>query len=255
MKNNHYISKFLTQRWRSPGLPLWHYDFKKKHFSDKHSVDRLFARRNLWSDQIEDFLRDNTENFSPTFLAGLEAGAQPAWDEYKALFLLILFQAARVSHAQTGHSNLSALSIFSSKKLEALALAAKQTRELIGFRLPNDLRFFFPETGIFPFPVDCGGYFEWIFALPISGTFCLGLVPQSVDLNLLRAKISYSHLAAWSVGTSKFCSKIVIHPDLYSYKNSLQELESKIVECRSFTDAQSELINQVHSLIGLGLSI
>ena len=250
MPNNHYISRFLILPWRKAGHPLWHYNFKYKLFSEKKSAERIFAKRNLWSENLEKFLQKHTENFSPDFIQRISSlEFQPEWPQYKGLFLLTLFQAARVAHFQTGGSNLETISVYSEEKIDLLVRAARERKKICGFRLPSHLRLFFPDTGIFPFPVNQGGYFEWIFFLPLKGNFCLGLVPNEIDLDRLRDTINFDELVAWSAGTPKTCSTIVIHPDLYQEKNQLETFEANIKRCRDYTSNQVDAINRLHSLI------
>ncbi len=247
MANNHYISRFLTAPWKKKGTPLWHFDFETGRFSEKLSLDRLFAKRNLWSDELEVLLNKNTENFSTRSREKLiKTRGQPDSAEFRSLFLLILFQAARSGYMKGLGTDLEEITAYSGNQLDQLVLIAQQSWSLCGIHLPSEYRLFFPDNGIFLFPIQTQTEFKWIFSLPMEGTFCLALVPADLDSKTLENQIDYSHLVAWSVCSSKSCRRVVIHPGLFHYKKSPDLLANELIRMRSFVDSQIKLINQLN---------
>lgn len=249
MSNDHYIPEFLTKPWKQEGFPLWHFNFKDKQFYEKPSIDRIFAKRNLWSNDLEVFLNKHTENFSASARAKLvQLKEQPNTTEFQSLFLLILFQAARTGHMRGLGDDLEKVVSFDMLKLEQLVQAAQKDWSLCGIHLPNKYRLFFPDNGIFLFPVQFHTSFKWIFALPMDACFCLALIPSVLDIEAVSKQIDYSHLVTWSVCSSDYCERVVIHPDLYHYKEKTEDLAKELVHMREAVDLQIASINKLNEL-------
>lgn len=137
---------------------------------------------------------------------------------------------------------------FDTQKLEQLVLAAQQNWSLCGIHLPSKYRLFFPDNGIFLFPVQLHTSFKWIFALPMDACFCLALMPSELDAEIVSKQIDYSHLITWSVCSSNYCERVVIHPDLYHYKETPEALANELIRMRDAVDLQISSINRLNEL-------
>ena len=244
MANNHYIPRFLAKPWRKPGCPLWSFDFSDQTFSSKLSLDRLFAKRNLWPDAVETFLNKKTENLSEDLRVRLsgQRGIPENWHEYRPLFLLILFQAARSGYAKDLGKDLEVLATISEERLDQLVTLAQKDWSLHGVHLPDSLRFFLTDNGVFMYPFQTLTKVSWMFALPMSGSFCLALIPTDVDSEGLESQIDFQDLVAWSVCSSAKCRKILVHPDLYHFKKNSEVLKNDLLRMRRYVDTQIKLI-------------
>lgn len=250
MANDHYISKFLTAPWKADGCPLWHFNFATGKFDEKPSLDTIFAKRNLWSEDLEKFLGKHTENFSAAArdkIIGMKG--EPDQREFESLFLLILFQAARTGYAKGFGKDLDKILSFNQTQLSQLISAAQENWSLCGVHLPGNLRLFFPDNGVFLFPVQTKTEFSWCFSLPMAGNFCLCLIPNQIEVQTLAKQLDYSHLVTWSVCSSKSCERILIHPDLYRFKKDEATLSGELLRMRAFVDQQIKAINEFNELI------
>lgn len=62
-KNNHYLSQHISKNFRvNMGMPFWEYDCATQIGPKQRSLERLFATRNLWDQQMEDTISNAFEN-------------------------------------------------------------------------------------------------------------------------------------------------------------------------------------------------
>ncbi len=249
MASLHYIPEFLLLPWKAPGSPLWHFNYRSGQFLERPSIEKLFARKNIWSESLEKFLNTQAENFSAKARQKLVVGDQPNPAEFRSLFLLIFLQAARTGFLHGQGTELEAIATYEEVKIAQMVGVAEKKWALCGIQIPGKFRFFFPDNGIFAFPVQAKSGFRWVFALPMDACFCIALLPRDLDIEAVKKQIDYSHLVTWSVCSSNFCHRVVIHPDLYHYKQKKDELAAELLRMRKYVDDQLAAINKLNEVL------
>lgn len=249
-KDSHVVARFLTRPWEFGQRQLHYYDFKTGELRQKSSRS-LYAVRGLFDDDIEQFLDKRVEDLSAKALENIISGPASFDDfaQYRAIILLILLQSLRFGALKDGQDQLKKVLSYDEPGLNTFVLAVKSFFQIARLNLPNDSRLYVPESGTFVFLVTAGPQeFHWAFGLPIHPQSLLVLLPLAAKLKDAEKTVVDQQLMRWSVGSTKNCKRIVVHPDVVS-ENSKEKVIEHINASRRFVDEMIADVSRFNELV------
>lgn len=232
-----------------PNRDLNYLDLKRKEFKEKSSK-LLLRKRNLFTKKLDDFfnhkIEDTLAKSLPTLLTGSAVISE--WKVYRALMLFILLQGGRSAAFHLGKRDLEKLLVYSDSQLDALIHATEQNWKLGSIPAHPQAPLHFPDTGLFSILVTKSpDSLKWVFAVPIHPTRAVILIPNGVTIEMITPSVSEGRLTAWSVGSSAYCRRIIVHPS-YLKSHTKDVLRAELLRQRSFVDTQTRLVELRNSL-------
>jgi hypothetical protein len=163
--------------------------------------------------------------------------------------LFVLLQGRRSVAFHCGKRDLEKLLEYPDNKLSELVQVTQLDWKLWVIPTLPEAPLHFPDTGVFAIlvskPPDT---LEWIFAVPIDPTRTAVLMPNELTWEMIEPSVTDGRLATWSVGSSAFCKRIVVHPS-YLQTHSNEEILMELKRQRKFVDDQLQLIKERNNLV------
>ena len=259
--NCHFVTRSLVVPWEwRPGM-LRYYDFSANRVR-KGRTRTLFAKENVNSPQIEGLLNRYIEKPLADFTKrAIEERYDPPdldWRTLRALLLYFLFQAPRFGQARDLSSDyLEKVLDRGEPFIDAVARSVAQEQKLINLPTEPGHFFFFPELGMFPFPVQdegCVTGYTYGFALPLTPRNCLAMVSTTVTEASLKESCRSIH--AFSAGRPSNDTRVLIPPvvDKLSPELLAQGLAEYRKQAGTIIDCVTgirELVSDAYAKIGI----
>lgn len=239
---NHFVSEFLVKPWkceRKSNSGIWYYDFSRDKIDHKSSKI-IFAERRVFTPEIEKrydrLIETPLSRFINSLTTEKEKFENSDWEIQRALYLIFLAQAARVSQAREPKQE-TCFSEFLKREddvLNGLVSFTMQDSQLI--RMPSIQPIFYPDLGIFQIPFeDSGCVSKWSvgYGIPITPHIALVMLSKTAGQPIA----SKTPLWAYSLGLNERTNRVAIPP--YLIENDSQE---KIIEEIKVGRSQSQEI-------------
>lgn len=216
---NHYVTRFVTKPWeirQGTKRIIWYYDFRQNKIRNMSSL-KLFAKEHVFSPDIEIRYNQLIETPLARFRASLENDEHlenSDWEIQRALHLIFLFQARRISQARSPEKK-QGFAEFLKKDdefLNMMTMVSISTSNLVRLRIPKPQLLFYPELGIFPFVIpDVGCHTGWSygFGLPLNPSTAL----ITVSTTVAAQAINETPLWYYSVGLDDQAARVAIPPN------------------------------------------
>lgn len=257
VKNNHYISRFLTEPWEYGQRSLLAYDFEKEKYREVKSKSFLTSRE-IYSDKLEKYFSDYIETpvglFRSEVLAGKAHFDLKDWSKYRGLQLLIALQSIRFSSRNNAEAQtkLEEMCDKGESFADNLISAHMQQNQLCLVRVTEFGRLFFPETGMFPLAVHdtgCESLYSWAFGVPLHPEFFIASLSKTVNEQSLQDLRKVPNLfMGRSLGTSKHAKRVVVPKSLVE-ANGKEKIKEVMIFWRKLADEHITLINKLREQV------
>jgi hypothetical protein len=216
VRNDHFISRFLTEPWEVGQRLLHFYDFQADSFGEISSKS-LFAQQGLHTRETDLFMNKFVETPVSKYVQSLDPTTGPEQPDRKTARALMAFwalQSIRVGDAKFPGASGMTLDQFLAEgepRIDAVEQVLLSTQEMVVVRTNQSL--FFTETGTFPIPLRrC----PLLIALPLTPHHFLAFTKRSNQPwrssleALLADRIT---LTALSVGVGPKVHRVVLLPE------------------------------------------
>jgi hypothetical protein len=233
VKNNHFVSRFLTEPWEVADRNLFYFDFSTQATKLRTSKF-VFAKKRIISSEADRRFNGLIETPLGSAFSEIRKGREPNFDDMKtarAVYLYFLAQIPRLAQAhKPGTKDLEDLLSMSDAKLNLLLLISTSESQAFVAPIEPGKRLYFPEVGVFSFPVKdpgCVSHWSWGFGVPVSLTRALLLISKTAS----PKDVKDIPLAEISVGLGEPCKKVVLPPGVEKF--SPEEIASIVNEHRT----------------------
>lgn len=263
-KNCHFISRFLTKPWETATRNLTYYDFDKNEFQETSSK-KLFAELGTNSPELERFLSEKIETPLGRFRKEhIDSGITELkdWDQFRAIYLLVLTQSQRFSAARNGKNTLEELVDKSDEVLNTIVKPVIDDTELVTYTLGDRDFLCMPETGLFAFwTKDIAGLTEFsvVFSVPIHPQIGVAVVSKSIDKDFFESQRTSRHFLT-GASTGADSSKIVVVPSGTIETNGEEKMKESIMRWRELQKEHRQSVEKLRSTVqgaysGMGVEL
>jgi hypothetical protein len=263
--NCHFVSRFLTRPWEWGDRQLFYYDLDARALRTKSSRT-LFAAEGHNTAEVEARLNELIETplsrALPDFIADLHNPnpvTTDTWERYRALVLLMPIQALRVTFP-TGDDSFEDLLSLPLADLDDIARLADRDYCVYVVGCAARYRLFYPETGLFWFPVRGTGSAGVSFAsgIPITEQFAIVHVPRHADIDAAIQKARRgAYLANMSIGGGSHVRRVVVHRDIVDHYpeavigREIEESHARTTALLTKSDEINAMIDAAYKSAGL----
>ena len=193
------------------------YSFSKGRI-DSFPSKTLFSKVNIWNHQLEAFFNDVSEKRISSSLDRLSHSSGDLEIDtrlHRSLIYYMIIHINRVEEFRNGGTNIDRFLSFTENDRIDLINYLTQKNDFIKLPINQNLKYFIPETCIFPFPVAYEkSKFDFGFAMPLSPCLAIGMVKKNWDRDFLTKLLNYRELMmSLSVG-SPLVDRVVVHPKI-----------------------------------------
>lgn len=262
MPNDHYVSKFLSQRWQDPpGSKLRLYDFERERF-ERRFPKSVFAEADINTRETEGFLNRFIETPVSGYLArviGKGAGKAELIDTgqvelYRALVGLVALQVQRVKDAKRegiDGKTLNDLVAGGQPFLDQLVTFTSQRNAVVGITLAQTEALYFNNLGGFVVPI-AGDEPARAMALSPRHAVCFAPFGEIAAQQLRGLARAEGSMSAFSIGLGSHVKQVVIAPDRFeALDRDPVAFKRNLLTSRKAAYKVFDLVGEMSAAVGL----
>ncbi len=240
--NNHYVSRVVTKPWEFGNKELYFFDFEESKF-DSERAKTLFAEQDIFPEDYELFKNQSFESILGSSRDPILKSKKISWKTFKSLWLYIILQPGSSSVLSGVKYSREELMNLSKEEINGFITYLDNKFNLIKIIDNSCYNLFVNPLGYFPIFLNSG--LNVIMAYPIHPKMAIVVTPKKIDYEYIKksGSIEDNLLSKWSIGTGKYCNKIVVYPPLLK-KLGTEKLKQRLQNWRSQLNDLCQLNNE-----------
>jgi hypothetical protein len=239
----HYITRGLTEPWEYDQRRLYYFDFAENQIDFKSSKS-LFSGRKLWSELLEPIFNKLFESSLASNREAIIKGdgdVQLPMKTIYAIFCQFIIHMKRCSYVKVEANDLEK-DVFRFEQRYPEFIHYMMTKwDMVRIPSPN-FYLCFPESVIYPIPIDYGNELKFGYAMSITPHWAVAMIQKGWNLEMLK-RLATIQLSGLSVGLGPYANKVIFSAELLNHKTK----EEIIAQTKTSRAANAEYVKLVLS--------